>query len=209
MGKPANVLFLPFPLIRNPYIPNSYLRLDAYERQFTIVCTGVLSLPEEAPHVGYYQLASEYVIGHGGLIEDAIVLCASRFYELHTFPRLGPVGSFDPRTVEIYYTGARAYKRGSATHDRADAERVLSGVVETSEIVWRRPCRTAEEVSAVEKRIAALLEQANEDIRGEAYDSARIARREARELKGFLISPRWRAFALQALINTSVTCCTA
>ncbi|WP_338524265.1 hypothetical protein NUH87_00775 [Pseudomonas batumici] len=208
MEKPLNVLRLPFPFIRNPYTPDSFLRLDAFQRQFTIKCTGVMSLPEEEPRFGYHQISCAYEVGHCGLIEDAIALCISRFDELHAYPKLSAAASFDPRTVEVYYTRSEARTRGSLVCDSNDAQQVLSGVIGPSEIVWRRPCRTAEEVCALEERIEALLEQAKERMRSDSYDSARFARQKARELRGFLISPRWRAFALMALNNTGVTCCT-
>ncbi|MCU1738503.1 hypothetical protein NTD90_14230 [Pseudomonas sp. 20S_6.2_Bac1] len=208
MGKLLNVLCLPFPFIRNPYVPDSFLRLDAFQRQFTIICSGVMRLPEEAPRVGYYQVTGAYEVGHAGLIEDAIVLCTSRFEELHAYPKLSAAESFDPRTVEVYYTRSEACIRGALICESADVQRVLSGVVGPSEIVWRRPCRTDEEERAFEERIEALLAQANEDMRSDSYDSASFARRKARELKGFLVSPRWRAFALKALDDTGVTCCT-
>ncbi|WP_040072055.1 hypothetical protein [Pseudomonas batumici] len=208
MEKPLNVLRLPFPFIRNPYTPDSFLRLDAFQRQFTIKCAGVMSLPEEEPRFGYHQIACSYEVGHCGLIEDAIALCTSQFDELHAYPKLSAAASFDPRTVEVYYTRPESIKPGAGVYDSADDQQVLSGVVGPSEIVWRRPCRTDEEVCAVETRIKALLAQANEDMRSDSYDSARFARQKARELRGFLISPRWRAFALMALNNTGVTCCT-
>jgi len=208
MEKSMNVLRLPFPFIRNPYLPGSALRMDQFQRQFTIVCTGVLSLPEDEPHVGCYQVSGEYVLGYRGLLEEAIALCVSQFYELHAYPKLSAVASFDPRTVEVYYTRARVYRRKPIACAGDDDQRVLSGVIGASEIVWRRPCGTTAEVWAVEQQMAALYEQAHQDLSQEAYESARIARREATELRGFLISPRWRVFALQALNNTSVTCCT-
>jgi len=208
MGKPLNVLCLPFPFIRNPYTPDSFLRLDAFQRQFTIICSGVMRLPEEAPRVGYYQVTGAYEVGHAGLIEDTIVLCTSRFEELHAYPKLSAAESFDPRTVEVYYTPSEDCKRGPVICERADVQRVLSGVVGPSEIVWRRPCRTADEACALEARIQALLAQANADMRAEAYDSARFARQTAKELKGFLIAPRWREPVLKALHDTGVTCCT-
>ncbi|WP_338525232.1 hypothetical protein NUH87_06210 [Pseudomonas batumici] len=208
MEKPLNVLRLPFPFIRNPYTPDSFLRLDAFQRQFTIKCTGVMSLPEEEPRFGYHQIACAYEVGHCGLIEDAIALCISRFDELHAYPKLSAAASFDPRTVEVYYTLSEPARPRAAVHDSADVQQVLSGVVGPSEIVWRRPCRTDDEARAIETRIKGLLAQANEGMRSDSYDSARFARQKARELKGFLISPRWRAFALMALNNTGVTCCT-
>ncbi|WP_248767304.1 hypothetical protein [Pseudomonas sp. MWU12-2345] len=208
MGKLLNVLCLPFPFIRNPYVPDSFLRLDAFQRQFTIICSGVMRLPEEAPRVGYYQVTGAYEVVHAGLIEDAIVLCTSRFEELHAYPKLSAAESFDPRTVEVYYTPSEACKRGPVICERADVQRVLSGVVGPSEIVWRRPCRTDEDVRVLEARIQAQLAQANEDMRVEAYESANLARRQARELKGFLVSPRWRVPVLKALHDTGVTCCT-
>ncbi|QXI26308.1 hypothetical protein [Pseudomonas vanderleydeniana] len=209
MEKPVNVLRLPFPFIRNPYLPGTSLRLDRFQRQFTIVCTGVLSLPEDEPHVGFYQVSGEYVVGYCGVLEEAIALCVSRFYELHAYPKLSAVGSFDPRTVEVYYTGARVYRPKPIASASDDALRVLSGVVQASQIVWRRPCWTVAEVEAVEQRMAALYEQAHQDMNQEDFESARRARREAKELRGFLISPRWRVFAWQALHNAGVTCCTA
>ncbi|KPA87243.1 hypothetical protein [Pseudomonas asplenii] len=209
MEKPVNVLRLPFPFIRNPYLPGTALRLDRFQRQFTIVCTGVLSLPQDEPHVGFYSVSGEYVVGYCGLLEEAIALCESRFYELHAYPKLGAVASFDPRTVEVYDTLTKVYRRKPMACASDDARRVLSGVIQASEIVWRRPCRTAAEVWAVGQRMAALYEQAHQDMSQEAFESARRARREAMELRGFLISPRWRGFALQALDNTGVTCCNA
>lgn len=208
MGKPLNVLCLPFPFIRNPYVPDSFLRLDAFQRQFTIICSGMMRLPEDVPHMGYYQIAGAYEVGHVGLIEDAIELCTSRFSELHAYPKLSAAASFDPRTIEVYHTRSEGYTRDSVVWGSNDVQRVLSGVVGPSEIVWRRPCRTAEEVCVLEKRIEALLAQANEDMRSDSYDSARFARQKATELKGFLVSPRWRAPVLKALDDTGVTCCT-
>ncbi|WP_248801217.1 hypothetical protein, partial [Pseudomonas sp. MWU13-2105] len=202
MRKLLNVLRLPFPFIRNPYAPDSFLRLNEFQRQFTIICSGVMRLPEEAPRVGYYQVTGVYEVGHAGLIEDAIVLCTSRFEELHVYPKLSAAESFDPRTVEVYYTPSEACKRGPVIYARADVQRVLSGVVGPSEIVWRRPCRTADEACALEARIQALLAQANEDMRAEAYDSAQLASLKATELKGFLVSPRWREPVLKALHAT-------
>ncbi|WP_256344907.1 hypothetical protein [Pseudomonas gingeri] len=208
MGKPLNVLLLPFPFVRNPYTPDAYLRLDEFERQFTVVCTGVLSMPQDAPQVGYYRRTDEYVLGHVGLIEDAIARCVSRFYELHAYPNLIAAASFDPRTVEVFYTGPKAYKRNPTVFGCNDCQRVLSGVVTPSEIVWRRPCGTADEVATVENRIVELFEKASEEVCEQAYEQARLSHQKARELKGFLISPRWRAFAIKALDNTGVTCCT-
>ena len=203
-----DVLCLPFPFIRNPYVPDSFLRLDAFQRQFTIICSGVMRLPEEAPRVGYYQVTGAYEVGHAGLIEDAIVLCISWFEELHAYPKLSAAESFDPRTVEVYYTRSEACIRGALICESADVQRVLSGVVGPSEIVWRRPCRTTDEACALEARIQALLAQANEDMPAEAYDSAQLASLKATELKGFLVSPRWREPVLKALDDTGVTCCT-
>lgn len=208
MGKPLNVLCLPFPFIRNPYTPDSFLRLDAFQRQFTIICSGVMHLPEDEPHVGYYQVVGAYEVGHVGLIEDAIALCSSRFDRLHAYPKLSAAASFDPRTVEVYYTRSEGCTRGSVVWGSNDVQRVLSGVVGPSEIVWQRPCRTDEEVRALEARIQALIAQANEDMRSDSYDSARFSRQKARELKGFLVPPRWREPVLKALHDTGITCCT-
>jgi len=208
MEKPLNVLRLPFPFIRPPYVADSFLRLDAFQRQFTIICAGVMSLPEEEPRFGYYQVAGAYEVGHVGLIEDAIALCTSRFDELHAYPKLSAAASFDPRTVEVYYTLPEPVRPGAGVYDSADVQQVLSGVVGPSEIVWRRPCRTDDEARVIETQIKGLLAEADEDMRSDSYDSARFARQKARELRGFLISPRWRAFALMALNNTGVTCCT-
>ncbi|WP_248801241.1 hypothetical protein, partial [Pseudomonas sp. MWU13-2105] len=149
MGKPLNVLCLPFLFIRNPYVPDSFLRLNEFQRQFTIICSGVMRLPEEAPRVGYYQVTGAYEVGHAGLIEDAIVLCTSRFEELHAYPKLSAAASFDPRSVEVYYTLSELTRPCSAIYGSADIQRVLSGVVGPSEIVWRRPCLTDEEVHAL------------------------------------------------------------
>ncbi|WP_256261538.1 hypothetical protein [Pseudomonas gingeri] len=208
MGKPLNVLSLPFPYIRNPYTPGSFLRLDAFQRQFTVICTGVMRLPEESPQFGCYTITAAYEVGHGGLIEEAIALCTSRFNELHRYPKLSEAASFDPRTVEVYYTRPEVSQQGTSVCDCGDVQRVLSGVVTASEIVWRRPCRTADEALLLKAQIEALLEHADESLRSDAFDSARLARRKARELKGFLVSPRWRALALKALNATGVTCCT-
>ncbi len=208
MEKPLSVLHLPFPFIRNPYTPDSFLRLDAFQRQFTIICTGLMRLPEEEPQFGYYQIAAAYEVGHSGLIEDAIGLCTSRFDELHAYPKLSAAASFDPRTVDVHYTRSEARTRGPLVCDSDDVQQVLSGVIGPTEIVWRRPCCTADEVCALESRIEALLKQADEDMRSDSYDSARFSCRKAKELKSFLISPRWRAFALKALNDTGVTCCT-
>jgi len=127
---------------------------------------------------------------------------------LHAYPTVSAVASFDPRTVEVYYTRARVYRRKPIACAGDDDQRVLSGVIGASEIAWQRPCETTAEVWAVEQRMAARYEQKHQDLGQEAYEPARIARREATELKGFLISHRGRVFALQALNKTSVTCCT-
>jgi len=181
MGKPLNVLCLPFPFIRNPYVPDSFLRLDAFQRQFTIICSGVMRLPEEAPRVGYYQVTGAYEVGHAGLIEDAIVLCISWFEELHAYPKLSAAESFDPRTVEVYYTRSEACIRGALICESADVQRVLSGVVGPSEIVWRRPCRTTDEACALEARITTTTKANSRHCANSANGSRNV-------------TPRWLLF---------------
>ncbi|NWB99545.1 hypothetical protein HX882_27025 [Pseudomonas gingeri] len=190
------------PIVRDPYSRHSFMRLHTYHKQFTIVCTGMMSSPETKPSVGCHETADEYVVGYRGLIEDAIRLCASRFYDLHAYPHLKATNAFEPRTLEIYYTRDLAYQRGSTLWSTEGLERVLSGSVTESGIAWQRPGATVNDISALEKWIETFHGQVSEHIRADDYDLEHFARREAKALKDFFVSLKWRAHVRKALIDT-------
>ncbi|MGY2224973.1 hypothetical protein ACW9IK_20000 [Pseudomonas gingeri] len=194
-----------FPFVRNPYSPHSFVRLDAFQKQFTIVCSGVMNVSNKAPGIGYRQTTSEYIVGYCSLIEDAIRLCTSRFYDLYAYPQIETAASFEPRMIEIYYTGAHAYPLG-APPSSISAERVLKGFIGEHEVVWYRPSAVVDEISALAEWMENFHNQVCEQMTSGDVDVARDARREARELNDFFISLKWRPFVLKALNKTGATC---
>ncbi|QXI26256.1 hypothetical protein [Pseudomonas vanderleydeniana] len=205
MEKLLDVLRPLFPFVRNPYAPHSFLRLDALLKQFTIVCTGELKLPINGPGVGYRQVKAEYILGYSGSIEDAIRLCTSKFFDLYAYPQIQPGALFEPHRVEVYYTAAKAYRASTQAMGLGTAC-LLQGVVEESEIVWRRPAEVTHELSEVELWLRMFQRKITAETCTHETDIADVVYREAQELKRFFELLKWRNPVLKALDETDVLC---
>jgi len=205
MEKLLDVLQLIYPFVRNPYAPHSFLRLDAFHKQFTIVCSGVMYLPLNDPGVGCRRGKTQYTLGYRSSIEDAIRLCTSKFHELYAYPQIKAGASFEPRRVEVYYTAAKAYQ-ATAQASGQGPTCVLSGMVEEAEIIWCRPAAVVNEIFELEIWLDTFHRKVSEQAWAGELDIAQSVCREAAELKRFFDSLKWKNFVLRALDQTGVTC---
>ncbi|WP_419735709.1 hypothetical protein [Pseudomonas sp. COR18] len=195
------------PFVRNPYAPHSFLRLDAFHKQFTVVCTGEMKLPLSDYGLGYRQVKAEYTMGIRGSIEDAIQLCTSKFHDLYAYPQIKAGAAFEPHLVEIYYTAGKAYRASSQALGMG-VPCVLWGVVEASEIIWRRPDEVVNEIYDLEIWLGAFQRKISAEISTDELDIAKGICKEAAELKRFVDRLKWRNFARKALDQTGVACVT-
>ncbi|KPA90352.1 hypothetical protein ACMGT0_20285 [Pseudomonas sp. RHF3.3-3] len=207
MEKILDVLRPLFPFVRNPYAPHSFLRLDAFHKQFTVVCTGEMKLPLNDHGLGYRQVSAEYTMGHRSSIEDAIRFCTSKFHDLYVYPQIKAGAAFEPHLVEIFYTAGKAY-RASSQALGLGVPCVLWGVVEESEIIWRRPDEVVNEIHEFQYWLDTFQRQFTAETCTDEVDIARIVGRAAPELKKFADRLKWRNFALKALDQTGVSCVT-
>lgn len=171
------------PHVVTPYQKGTYIREDAFWRQFRISCMGELSFIEDNPIFGTWEIRRGFDLGERGLIEDAMRLAETCIHE-HRFNLPEDAVGFSPDLIYI----------------RDEQKRlVLAGRAHGSRINWCPPVSTKEEARDVIKQASALHSQGSFERGWDNFTTARRLHLDADTAEGRLVHPFWREHALAAL----------
>ncbi|MCW5711763.1 hypothetical protein Q9314_03255 [Shinella sumterensis] len=173
------------PHIVTPYQKGTYIREDAFWRQFRISCSGELSFMEDNPIFGTWQISYGFFLGERGLIGDAMTLAETRIRE-HSFDLPEDAVGFSPDMIYI----------------RDEQKRlVLAGRTRGSRIDWCRPVSSEQEARDIIKQSSTLHSEGSFQSGWDNFTTARHLHLDADNLEGQLVDPFWREHARVALLS--------
>lgn len=177
------------PYIANPYRKGSYLREDAFWRQFHIICEGEFEYPEDDPTYGTYWSSGTMKFGQCGLITQAMNISQERISQQDfVFSDESEALDFRPYRLVIYDTLDRL---------------VLAGHANTDSIEWCIPVESDTEADLVRLEVRQVLDQASEEGRWDNYCTVQGLRRQATVIQGRLVDRFWREHAKQAILQAT------
>lgn len=153
--------------ISTPYEKGVSLREDVFKRQFSVHVTGSMAYLEEGlnePFTCITTLSVCYATTISEAVRKVTHIQANKSWNI-TYRENGPLG-FTPRHIEI-----------RDRHNR----KVLCGSV-NSKIEWIEAALTAEAVSILEQKQAALREEARDERAYNNFSTARLLERQATEI---------------------------
>lgn len=173
------------PHVVTPYQKGTYIREDAFWRQFRISCSGKLSFLEDNPMFGTWEISYGFHLGEHGLIEEALVLAETRIRE----------GDFDLPEDAIGFSP-------DLIHIRDDQRRlVIAGRAIGSRINWCPPVSSNEEARDLIKQASELHSKGSFESGWDNVTTANRLHLDAGELEGRLVHLFWREHARAALLS--------
>jgi len=172
------------PFVSNPYSPGTSLRLDIFERQFTILVHGSMKLAEKPGHLvyvyGYVQ------VGQCGLL-DEILPIAMNAVQRDKYVTPAAVLSFYPKRISVSDRQGHLVIAGRVDRERCHIE-------------WVEPCRTVEEEKVVLAQIQLLRSQSTFHPGWKDLNFFNSLDTDVDLLRGRLVHTLWRAH-IRALLG--------
>ncbi|MDX3928989.1 MAG: hypothetical protein QHC90_24695 [Shinella sp.] len=166
------------PHVVTPYQKGTYIREDAFWRQFRISCTGELSFMEDNPIFGSWGIRYGFDLGEHGIIEEAMELADTRIRK----------DDFDLPADAVGFSS-------DLIHIRDEHNRLVGGCIE-----WQLPVSSNDEAQEVAKNVRELHSQGSFESGWDNFTTARRLHLDADDLEGRLAHPFWRDHARAALI---------
>lgn len=168
-----------------PYQKGTYIREDAFWRQFHISCLGELSFMEDNPIYGTWEVSYGFDLGVCGLIEDAIRLAENLILD-HHFDLPEDAIDFSPNLIQV----------------RDDQNRlVLAGRALADGVRWRLPASSEAEARQIAEEVSRLHREGSFESGWDNFSTARRLHLEADDLAGRLVDRFWREHTRAALAS--------